>query len=232
MITQTKTSKLDYQSPAAAALADAALYFVEGQYLFHHRSDKDEEVKYLSPSVVRQAFLLESVDSGWLSAEAVRWGTGSRGEYVISFYRPARFELLVRASEDVAEMIMTVPLPGMIFAGCNQTWFVWSVKAHRFSPDLELFHAPLPNVAANGLICFGQNQHPSVNQDGAHAAWQLFINSAFNTHHVDGKSHEFPQDILLRLASLSARKARRYPLRDLVSLGCTVGDAARSLIER
>lgn len=232
MRTQTRTTQPDYQAPAAAALADAALYFVEGQYLFHHRNDKDEEVKYLSPSVVRQAFLLEAVDSGWLNAEAVRWGTGNRGEYIISFYRPARCKLLLRAGESGADTTLTVPLPGLIFTGCEQSWFVWAVKAIRFSPELELFQAPLPNVAANGLICFGPNRHPSVKQDGAHAAWQLFLTSAFNDHHVDGKSHEFPDNILLRLSSLSVRQALRYPVKDLVSLGCTVNDAARDLIER
>lgn len=227
-----QTIRRDYQPPAAAALAEAALYFVEGQYLFHTRSDRDEEVKYLSPAAVRQALLLEPVDSGWLSAETVRWGMGIRGEYVVSFHTPARYKLLVRGSDDVTEAVLTVPLPGFIFAGLDQSWYVRAVKAERFSPDLELFHAPLPNVSTSGLICFGQNWHPKAGKDDAHAAWQLFITSAFNSHHADGKSREYPQNILYRLYALSARNARRYPFSDLVSLNCTVSEAVQRLIER
>jgi PRTRC genetic system protein B len=232
MMLRNETIRPDYRAPAAAALADAALYFVEGQYLFHTRDDRDEEVKYLSPAALRQAFVLEPVDSGWLKAEIVRWGVSSRGEYIVSYYAPARYKLLVRGSDGASETTLTVPLPGMVFAGLGQSWYVWSVKASRFAPNLELFQAPLPNVSSTGLICFGQHRHPEVRKDGDHTAWQLFITSAFNAHHADGKSHEYPQNILFRLYSLSANKAARYPLKDLVSLHCTVTEALRMLIER
>jgi hypothetical protein len=63
-------------------------------------------------------------------------------------------------------------------------------------------------------------------------AWQLFITSAFNSHHADGKSHKYPDNVIFQLYSLSARKASRYPAKDLVSLRSTVNEAVRRIIER
>ena len=40
--------------------------------------------------------------------------------------------------------MLTVPLPGMVFAGLDRSWYVWAVRGKRFSPDLELFQTPLP----------------------------------------------------------------------------------------
>ncbi|MCI0392145.1 MAG: prokaryotic E2 ligase family D protein [Acidobacteria bacterium] len=226
-----KTADYAYQAPAAAADAEAAIYFVEGQYLFHARGDNGETIKYLSPSLVRQAFALEPIDSGWLSPETLRWGTCNKGDYVISFYRPARHRLLIENDEGRATSTLTVPLPGLIFAGLDQSWYIWAARARRFAPDLELFHAPLPNLGGTGLICFGENRHPEV-KHGAQEAWRLFISSPFNSHHADGKSREHPKNIISQLSFLHRRKAVRYPVRDLVSLRCTINEAVRRLVNR
>jgi PRTRC genetic system protein B len=229
---RSETVIIPYQAPAAAAAAEAALYFVEGQYLFHARGDKGEAVKYLAPALVRQAFMHEPTDSGWLTTETVRWGVCGKGDYVINFYAPARYELLIRSDDGQTEATLTVPLPGMVFAGLDRSWYVWAVRDKRFSAHLELFHAPLPNVGQTGLICFGENRHPEVGKHGAQMAWRLFISSAFNSHHADGKSHKFPENIIFQIYSLSANNATRYPLKDLVSLRCAVTDAVRRLVER
>lgn len=229
---KSETAISSYRAPAAAAAADAALYFVEGQYLFHARGDKGEAVKYLAPALVRQAFMLEPTDSGWLTTETVRWGVCGRGDYIINFYAPARYDLLMRSDDGQTEATLTVPLPGIVFAGLDRSWYVWAVRGKRFSPDLDLFQAPLPNVGHTGLICFGENRHPEVGKHCAQMAWQLFITSAFNAHHADGKSHKYPDNVIFQLYSLSARKAARYPAKDLVSLRSTVNDAIRRLIER
>jgi PRTRC genetic system protein B len=227
-----KTSEFAYQAPAAAAEAEAAIYFVEGQYLFHARDDRGETIKYLSPSLVRQAFAMEPVDSGWLSPETLRWGTCKKGDYVISFYRPARRRLLIQNDDGRTTSTLTIPLPGLVFTGLDESWYVWAVRARRFAPDLELFEAPLPNVGGTGLICFGESRHPEVGKHGAQAAWELFISSPFNSHHSDGKSRKYPGDVISHLSFLHQRKAARYPVRDLVSLRCTIDEAVRRLINR
>jgi PRTRC genetic system protein B len=229
---KSKTTDCAYRAPAAAAEAVAAIYFVEGQYLFHARGDGGETIKYLSPSLVRQAFAMEPIDSGWLSPETLRWGTCKKGHYVINFHRPARRRLLIQNDDGRTASALTVPLPGLVFAGLDQSWYVWAVRARRFAPDLELFHAPLPNVGGTGLICFGKNSHPEVGKDGARAAWELFISSPFNSHHADGKSREYPENVISRLTFLHRRKAARYPVRDLVSLRCALNEAVRRLIDR
>jgi PRTRC genetic system protein B len=229
---KSKRASCDYRVPAAAAEAEAAIYFVEGQYLFHERGERGETIKYLSPSLVKHAFAMEPVSSGWLSPETLRWGTCNKGDYVISFYRPARRRLLIQNDDGETSSALTIPLPGLVFAGLDQSWYVWAVRARRFAPDLELFHAPLPNVGGTGLICFGKNSHPEVGKHGAQAAWELFISSPFNSHHSDGKSCKYPRDVISNLSFLHQRKAARYPVRDLVSLRCTIDEAVRRLINR
>jgi PRTRC genetic system protein B len=222
-----------YKTPAAAAEAEAALYFIGGQYLFHARSNQLETIKFLTPGLVRHAFTFQQIDSGWLSPETVRWGTCNRGDYVVNFYPPARRRLLIDESDKGRGVSsLTVPLPGLVFAGLNQSWYVWAVRARRFAPDLKSFHVPLPNVGGTAEICFGENQYPEVSKHSVQAAWQLFISSPFNSHDTDGKSRLYPDNVLLQLSSLHERKAARYPLKDLVGRNCTIDDEVSRLIDR
>jgi PRTRC genetic system protein B len=222
-----------YQTPAAAAEAEAALYFIGGQYLFHARSDQPETIKFLAPGLVRHAFTFQQIDSGWLSPETVRWGTCSRGSYVVNFYPPARRRLLIDEGDHSRSLsTLMVPLPGLVFAGLNQSWYIWAVRARRFAPDLKLFHAPLPNVDGTAEICFGENQYPEVGKHGVQAAWKLFISSPFNSHDANGKSHLYPDNVISQLSSLHERKAVRYPLRDLVGKNYTIDDEVSRLINR
>src|SRR5262249_51620441 len=116
-----------YLAPAAAVDAEAAIYFVNGQYLFHARGDKDkvETIKYLSPALVKQAFMLQSIDSGWLSPETLRFGTCKKGDYVISFHPPARHRLSIWNEDGLTAPTYTVPLPGLVFAGLDNNWYIW-----------------------------------------------------------------------------------------------------------
>ena len=63
------------------------------------RAEKRERKSNIWPALVRQAFLLEPTDSGWLMTETVRWGVCGRGDYVVNFYAPARYELLMRSDD-------------------------------------------------------------------------------------------------------------------------------------
>jgi PRTRC genetic system protein B len=218
-----------YKAPAASADAEAALYFIGGQYLLHARDGRAEMIKFLSPGLVKKAFTGASVDSGWLSTETVRYGTCSQGDYVINYYPPSRRRLLIASDDGQALSALTVPLPGLVFAGLDRRWFIWAVRARRFTPDLELFQAPLPNTDS-ALICFGENPDPEVRKHGASTAWELFISSPFNEHNANGKSRKYSQNILLQLSSLHERKAARYPLRDLVSVRSTINQEVNRLI--
>jgi hypothetical protein len=111
-----------------------------------------------------------------------------------------------------------IPLPGLVFAGAGLHYYLWAVKAKEFSPVLPAYHAPLPNIYPDGRICWGSNQVEAVTAQNVVATWKLFITSPFNTHLVQGKSKQYPENILLQLAKLGITWRKTYPTSDLLPL--------------
>jgi PRTRC genetic system protein B len=212
--------------------ADAAIFFVDGQYAFRSRDEGRDRLKFIAPSAVRQAFSHEPVDSGWLPAGAVRWGTGSRGDWLAAYRPAARYRLLFAGDGQAGEQRLTVPLPGLVFLGVGAHYYLWAIREDEFMPSAELFHAPLPNAGHTGLICFGANPHPKVAGGGFEAAWKTFVESPFSDHHRGGKSRSFPDDVMGQLLRLAGRGAKTYPRADLVALGCTAEEAVARVTER
>ena len=169
-----------------------------------------ENFKFLSPDQVKAAFVNTPVDSGFLPSNVLRWGTGLKGDWMVRFVPPAIHDITLDEGQGQF-LIMQVPLPGFVFAGIGTDYFVWAVKETRFeqvSVATRLYHAPLPNVDSIGKICYGANRPPAVGSVGAlDQAWRLFIQSApFNSHHANGKSFKYIQDVrqILRELDLSA----------------------------
>ena len=217
-------------APKAPAGATASLHLVHDQYLFHWTDGIREHCKFLSPMAVRQAFIQEPVDSGWLPVGAIRWGTGSRGTWAVRYEPPSVRTL--RLDVDGTKKPLRVPLPGLIFLGYDSAYYIWAVRGTKFNPKAPLYRAPLPNVSDPGIICFGANRHPSVSQGGIESAWRLFWSSPFNRHHADGKSHQSPEDITEVLIELARRRAPRYPTLDLVRIDDTVSQAIERFANR
>ncbi len=111
--------------------------------------------------------------------------------------------------------MITVPLPGLVFAGVHTTYYVWALQEDGFVSSASLFRAPLPNVSSDGHICFGSNHAPGVTWQTIDVAWRLFIDSPFNADMVGGKSVSFAQDVRHQLLTLAAAKATIYPVDDL-----------------
>jgi len=201
----------------------AALIFICGdQYLFRYRTkDNGIAYKFVSPASVRAAFAEEAIDTTWLSANVRRWGIGKQGEWMLVAYRPQRHRFAFQSSGDASAITLEVPMPGLAFFGYGRRYSIWAFKDAELRGDTHLFAAPLPNVDANGAICFGNNVVPKASAQTIEEAWRLFLTSPFTNHAVNGKSRTYPDDVRQQLVRLSDGHHRRYPLWDLVSLNRT-----------
>ena len=193
-----------------------------GQYVWHFfdQEVKRRRFKGVSESLLRQAFGSESIDSGWLPPQVCRWGTRPDGDWVVSFRPSQCYDLrIVGLGEHVSERMM-VRLPGLIFCGIGQAYYIWATKGRTFSPTAPIFQAPLPNVYGDGRVCFGENTPPVVTaRAGAtiEEAWHLFISSPFNADLSNSKSRAQPDDVRYQLIQASQHKRHSYPLSDLVA---------------
>jgi PRTRC genetic system protein B len=210
----------------------AALLFICGdQYLFRHRAKNGAVVfKFVSPAAVRAAFAEETIDTDWLPRDARRWGIGKRGECIVITF-PLQKHRLLFADENGKTMSLEIPMPALAFFGYGQRYYLWAFKDNELGSETMLFAAPLPNLDANGAICFGGNVVPKASAKSIQEAWRLFLASPFTNHSANGKSREYPNDVRTQLMRLAEKRRRRYPLDDLVSLNRTaervISDAVR-----
>jgi Prokaryotic E2 family D len=193
-----------------------------GQYVWHFfdQEMKRRRFKGVSESLLRQAFGSEPIDSGWLSPQVCRWGTRPDGDWVVSFRPSQCYDLQITGlGEHVPEQVR-VRLPGLIFCGIGQAYYVWATKSRMFSPTAPIFLAPLPNVYGDGRICFGENTPPVITAHAGAAieeAWRLFITSPFNADLSNSKSRAQPDDVRAQLLQSSQHKRHSYPLSDLLA---------------
>ena len=229
---------LTHLQPMSADETAALLFICGDQYLFRYRK-KDSSIayKFVSSASVRASFAEETIDTNWLPSNARRWGIGKGGEWIIIAY-PAQRHRFLFEREDGGEGTTTldVPMPPLAFFGYGQRYYLWAFKDAELKEDTSLFAAPLPNIDANGAICFGGNVVPTASAKTIQEAWRIFLESPFTNHSVNGKSQRYPDDVrkqLMRLAEVPAlndpeqgrkakRRRRRYPIEDLVSLNRTV----------
>lgn len=201
-------------APRPLAHIQAELLFVENQYLMHYREGGVDKFKFLSPTSLQNAFSNEPIDSGWLSG-IVRWGVVAGREWAVLFIPAGQHVINCREMGAVS-----VPLPALVFVGCDRTYWIWAVKSKVFDPTASAFLAPLPNVyPSTGTICWGNNQPPIASTATIKQAWTLFIQSPFNGDLSNTKSKQFPQDVRYQLLSVASRCAGRYPLKDLIAVG-------------
>jgi len=202
----------------------AALLFICGdQYLFRYRTkDTGIAYKFVPPAAVRAAFAEEMIETNWLPQNARRWGMGKIGEWIVIAHPPQKHRFLFVTEDDAGKTIpFDVPMPGLAFFGYGQRYYVWAFKDAELKGDTNLHAAPLPNVDANGAICFGSNVIPKASAQTIGEAWRIFLASPFTNHSVNGKSRKFPDDVRKQLIELVEHRRRRYPLDDLVSLNRT-----------
>jgi PRTRC genetic system protein B len=202
----------------------AALLFICGdQYLFRYRN-KDGSVvyKFVSSASVRAAFAEEAIETNWLPENTRRWGIGKYGEWIVVTHPPKKHRFtFVSDNQETKTITLEIPMPALAFLGYAQRYYLWAFKEDVLSGNTNLCAAPLPNVDANGAICFGSNLVPKASARTIEEAWRLFLASPFTNHSTNGKSHKYPNDVREQLMQLANARRRAYPLNDLVSLNRT-----------
>ena len=210
---------------------DAELLFIDRNYIFHYLEGNRHVYKSLTPDVLRSAFANEPTDTDWLPRSVIRHGSSVLGNWVVCFLTQQRYELKVNEEQ------FHLPLPSFIFMGIGSSYFLWAVKKNQFEPNLIIHHAPLPNVMADGRICWGNVCPISINLLNVESAWSKFMGNTFNRDYTQGKSKKYKNDIVEQLKILN-RKSKtssrcRYPVSDLVPVRnkLTVAQAVKAVIQ-
>lgn len=150
----------------------------------------------------------------------------------VAEYRPPQVTVMRLEGSDAP---VEVPLPPLIMIrrsnGEVANYLVTAVKKRPTSLDTPTYHAPLCNVYNDGRICWGSV--PKVSSDSLKSVdvtedWHQLLHSMFTPHGVSGKSYRFSSDIRKMYLDLEQKKAKKYPIRDLVSDSHTIGDYLRA----
>lgn len=220
-------------APGLTSLFSAALLFVGEQYQLLWPEKGVFRQKYLNAQAVRQAMLQEEITL-CLPPGIRYYGSSPGGEWFLQLRPAGRVSLWLQEDGQPGGQLIHVALPTLLFYGCRNMYACWAIKDEELTEETRLYQAPLPNVAPDGVICFGFQQPPIASLSMVERAWEVFITSPFNTHHGEDKSVRFPKNVQHHLASLARRRRRRYPLEDLQPLkggGFTLRDLLKSLAE-
>jgi PRTRC genetic system protein B len=194
----------------------AALYFLEGQYLFCWQEEGQMTSKLVSPETARLAFEQEPIDSDWMPENIIRTGVNSQGQWIVQFIPPQAYSIEL----DHTQII--VPLPALVFAAVGTSYYLWAIKEKVFTAKALAYHAPLPNISAAGRLCFGSNHPPIAAMNKIELAKRTFFGARFNQDLSNGKSRKEPNNIIVQLISIAQTKRRTYPMNDLIPLGHSI----------
>lgn len=208
---------------------DAALYFLDGQYLFKSFAGKTS-AKFVTAKDVAAAFDGREEDTGWLAPGVVRCGHNAGGDWYV--YSTPPQTVLINLDEGEGISTLQIPIPRLVLAAIGGQYYLWALADKAFSPEAKAYKAPFPNVHDGGKICWGNNQTPKISLAKARDPWKLFFEAPFNAHLVQGKSEEYIYDVRRMLRRLADRNARRYPVSDLVDLRDSIGRLVEMRVEQ
>lgn len=135
------------------------------------------------------------------------------GEERVAIYLPPHTRALTAAVGGKRRHYKAVPLPGLVFWGEGTRYRVRALDRVP-SAGAIAYHAPLPNVNDDGLICRGDVAFPRCSTAAIHLAAELFLTSDFNDHLVQGRSQKHPKNVLEAWKTYA--RAESYPIEDLV----------------
>lgn len=159
-------------------------------------------------------------NTGLLTGDTVYIHIEGVSKTVVEYRKPQMTGIFLEG----VDVPLSVPLPGLLMIRQTNgdqaaSYTVYAVKKRPMTLETELFHAPLPNVFNAGSICWGTVQRVSDEAlSGASLTedWQQLLGSSFGSHAVSGKSRSHQDDIRQKFIALEAKKARRYPISDLI----------------
>lgn len=209
--------------------ADAALYFLPGQYLFETFGEHRNGLKALSSAQVTRAFRDLQTDTGWIDRRVLRYREATDGNAILS-YRPAGLTTITVAFPEDRIQSLTLPLPTLILLGKGKDYYLWASSGSKVTRNTRLAVAPLPNIGS-GKICFGKNEIPETHPSTLPAIWKLIFDAPFNGDHSTGRC-QTEGDIRDLLAKLAAGNVKKFPTTQLIMSSSTVEDAWETLVER
>lgn len=119
---------------------------------------------------------------------------------------------------------LRIPLPGLLLINkqtrTTNKYLMFAVKKRPITTNCDLYEPPLVHVGHGGL-CWGNVTIPEEDSPNSLAnAWNAFLGTPFTNHNVTGKSRrkKYANDIRALLIDLDKRKAKRYPVSDLVKI--------------
>ena len=209
--------------------ADAALYFLPGQYLFETFGETRQGLKALSSVQVTRAFRDLQTDTGWIDRRVLRYREATDGNAILS-YLPAGLRTITVAFPGEKTEALTLPLPTLILLGNGKDYYLWASSTSKVTRNTRLAVAPLPNIGS-GKICFGKNEVPETHPSSLQAIWKLIFDAPFNGDHSTGRC-QTENDIRDLLAKLASGDLKKFPATQLIMSSSTVEDAWESIVER
>jgi len=176
----------------------------------------------IAPDSLAAAFSGIPITTGLLPRETLCYRRSDLREQICVFL-PAGKRTMTVQGIDQGTATLRVPLPPLVFAGCGLQYAVFAVK-RRPEPGDRLYCAPLPNVYSNGAVCRGNAEFPICTTRTIYQAIDVFFESTFNFHLVNRKSHSDPDDVIALWRKLVERRARKWPVKDLVISQYTMTD--------
>jgi PRTRC genetic system protein B len=209
--------------------AEAALYFLPGQYLFETFGENQHGLKALSSKQVTRAFRDLQTDTGWIDRRVLRYREATDGNAILS-YLPAGLRTITVAFPGDRIEILPLPLPTLILLGKGKDYYLWAASSSKVTRNTRLAVAPLPNIGS-GKICFGKNEVPDTHPSTLQDVWKLIFDAPFNGDHSTGRC-QTEDDVRDLLAKLAADKVKKFPSTQLITSSSTVEDAWTSIVEQ
>jgi PRTRC genetic system protein B len=185
--------------------------FFPGQLVWHSRTKRGDQYKFVSRAAVLQALQAGAVDSGWLAPGVVRAGQTARGGFALMIAPSGRLTIPVERSKGSGVEDLALHLPALAFLGHGKRYYVWALKSTAKPAGAQVYRAPLPNVFDDGGICWGTNTPPPASGTTLPEAWRLFLSAPFNGHAASGKVRGERGDVRSLLRELARTRAKFPP---------------------
>jgi hypothetical protein len=229
---------------SAPADARAALFFLEGHYQLNYREGEDggvERTKFLSPAQIGRAFSTRrTYDSGWISANILRFAEERKTFKILSFLPAGRRKIFITdprppdereivAAKSAADPILEleIPLPTLVLLGFGQKYLLWATLDKTINENTKICAAPFPNLGKSGDVCFGGNVAPECRIDTIEAVWRLILDSPFNNHQAANRTKSHPEDARKLLLELGGKS--EFPADALIKTEHTAKDLWHSV---
>lgn len=209
--------------------AEAALYFLPGQYLFETFGETRHGLKALSSEQVTRAFRDLQTDTGWMDRRVLRYREATDANAILS-YLPAGVRTITVAFPGDRTETLTLPLPALVLLGKGKDYYLWATSTSKVTRNTRLAGAPLPNIGS-GKICFGKNEVPETHPSTVQTVWKLIFDAPFNGDHSTGRC-QTEGDVRDLLEKLAADNVKKFPTPQLIMSSSTVEDAWESIVER